>query len=72
MNIEEPNKNIQRPISVGEEFITWAENYYSLNKKYGAENAIVNSESCPYEYIRDTFIKKINDTIIIRMSGKME
>jgi len=59
--IEEPKK-----LSVGEEFIEWAEQYWGLKRKYDMP-AEEGSESCPYSYVKETFINKINSIIKDRL-----
>lgn len=56
----------QKPISVGEEFVEWAEKHHSLKEKYDVAPS-PNSEACPYEYIKDTFVRKINEVIKCRL-----
>jgi hypothetical protein len=58
------------PYTVGEEFVDWADKYWSLHDKYHKEVTPNNpiAESCPYDYIRDTFIKKINDIVQCRIN----
>ena len=59
-------KPIPKKKSVGEEFIEWAEKYWALKQKY--EQVInINDESVPFDYIKDTFIKKIDDIIQNRL-----
>ena len=55
--------------TVGEEFVEWAEQYWGLKRKYdtsGEEGA----ESCPYDYVKNTFARKIDEIIASRISKK--
>lgn len=58
----ENSENIVKPVieNVGLEFIEWAEKYWCLDKLL-LRNSDHNAESCPYEYMRKVFIKKINE-----------
>jgi hypothetical protein len=51
-----------KKLTVGEEFVEWAEQGWGLKRKYASPEA-EGSESCPYSYVKETFINKI-DTII--------
>ena len=58
IEVTEPIKSI----TIGEEFVDWAEqqNYFLSN----------DNESCPYNYIRTTFIQKIDEIIKNRIEQK--
>ena len=51
-----------KKLTVGEEFVNWAEQYWNLKQNYDIPEK-EGSESCPYSYVKETFINKI-DTII--------
>lgn len=59
-----PN-DVPKKISIGEEFIEFAEQYYQMEKLYKQEYETPKQmrESCPYSFIRNLFIKKINKLI---------
>lgn len=56
------------PPSVGEEFILWAEKYWSLKNAYSSNIEEIRDEVCPYEYLRKTFAEKIDQLIKSRLS----
>ena len=62
---EEPQKS-PKIENVGEEFITWAEKYWGFEKTItkGLVNDDAFGESCPYTYLRQVFVKKINELSI--------
>jgi hypothetical protein len=64
---EAPAKQIIPPISVGEEFIGWAEKFWALERCY-SDIAEEKRESCPYPAIREIFVKKINDILLDRLN----
>lgn len=50
--------------NVGEAFISWAEQYWALEKTITNGLESINNEggeSCSYKYLRDTFVGKINE-----------
>lgn len=53
-------------LSVGEEFVEWAEQGWGLKSKYDILEEEC-SESCPYSYVKETFINKINTIIKDRL-----
>ena len=53
-SVEEP-----RIDNVGETFVEWAEKYWRFEESFTREES--EGESCPYSYIRETFISKINE-----------
>lgn len=54
--------NPAKPVlSVGEEFMNWAENSWALKDKYSTPAG--ECESAPYSLIRQVFIEKINKII---------
>lgn len=60
-----------KKITVGDEFIDWAEKYYKLKELYEQEDLKSkenNNESCPYEFVKNTFIYKINELIKNKLS----
>ena len=54
-----------KKLSVGEEFIQWAEQGWGLKQKY--EITDEDSEHCDYEYMRNIFINKIDNIIKDRL-----
>ena len=48
--------------NVGEEFIKWAEKYWALQTLLSKEPG-ENEESCPYNTMREIFVKKINELV---------
>lgn len=61
----------KKKISVGEEFMEFAEKYYGIKGLYNKEILLVtDSESCPYDSVKDVFIKKIDQIIQERLSDK--
>jgi hypothetical protein len=48
--------------NVGEEFIKWAEKCWALDTLLSREVG-ENMESCPYTYIRQVFVNKINELV---------
>ena len=62
----------KKPVmSVGEEFVAWAETYWRLEQLF--DNSCKNpaekgGETCPYSAIKPIFIKKINDIINQRVN----
>jgi hypothetical protein len=64
----EPGTEIKENKTVGEEFIEWAEKYWLLDKLVKIEDPDkFAGEICDYKYMRDIFIKKINDIIKERL-----
>jgi hypothetical protein len=59
------------PMSVGEEFVAWASQYWKLQDRYKNEKAKDPSsrgmESCDSSYVMDCFREKINELIRTRM-----
>lgn len=59
------------PISIGEEFVEWASQYWKLRDKYENEKARDPSsrgaESCDSDYVMDCFREKIDELIKTRM-----
>jgi len=51
-----------KKLSVGEEFVNWAEQYWRLKENY-TEKEKEGSESCPYSVVKDIFIQKIDKII---------
>jgi len=48
--------------NVGEEFMTWAERGWALEKIItNGLNHNEGGESCPYDYLRRVFVEKINE-----------
>ena len=63
-NLESIEKN-KFESSVGAEFVNWAEQYWGLKKKYDVSTE--TGEDCPFDYVRETFIHKINDLVKERL-----
>lgn len=61
----EESQNLPKVENVGEEFITWAEKYWGFETAMtkGLSND-EGGESCPYTYLRQVFVKKINELSI--------
>lgn len=58
-------------LTVGEEFIAWAETYWRLKEHYEGttkDPAEKGGESCPYDYVKKTFTQKIDELIKHRMA----
>ena len=53
-------------LSVGQEFVNWAEKYWGLKIKYEVTTDEV-SESCQYDYVKNIFIQKIDEIIKNRL-----
>lgn len=57
----------KKPVmSVGDEFVAWAETYWRLEDKYIEVKDTPTGEAAKYQAIREIFIKKINDIITER------
>lgn len=62
------NVEIKEPVSVGREFIEWAEQYWNLDKMAKIENLdTFDGEVCDYGYMRNIFIQKIDAIIKQRL-----
>lgn len=62
----------EKSLTIGEEFIEWAEKYWDLQKAYGGMlSSEGNTETCPYSYIADTFSKKIDNLISERLAQQL-
>jgi hypothetical protein len=57
----EESHELSKIENVGEEFFTWAEKYWALESTitFGLRND--DGESCSYAYLRQVFVKKINE-----------
>lgn len=69
---KDPNSNTPNiPISIGEEFIAWASQYWRLREKYENERARYPSsrgaESCDSDFVMEAFSGKIDELIRTRM-----
>ena len=53
-------------LTVGQEFVNWAEQYWRLKEHY-VEIEEKGSESCPYDYVKNIFIHKIDEIIKKRL-----
>ena len=64
------NYNVENKLTVGEEFVNWSEKFWCLKEKYDSSlnDDFGNEESCPYNYMRDIFINKINELIKEKLS----
>ena len=65
-SLGEPPTEPEKKLTVGEEFIEWAEEYWGLKSNYD-KPAVEGSESCPYRYVKDIFINKIDEIIRKRL-----
>lgn len=64
----EQDTEIKEKITVGQEFIDWAEKYWQLDKLIKVENPdTFNQEVCDYQYMRKIFVEKINSIIQTRL-----
>jgi len=64
----ESGQEVKEPVTVGDEFIEWAEKYWLLDKLVKVENSDnFNGEVCDYDYMRKIFIEKINGIIDNRL-----
>jgi len=55
-------QEIPKVENVGEEFMTWAERGWALEKIItNGLNHNEGGESCPYDYLRRVFVEKINE-----------
>ena len=48
--------------NVGEEFMKWAEKCWAIDTLLSKEDG-ENMESCPYTYMRQVFVNKINELV---------
>jgi len=53
-------------LTVGQEFVNWAEHHWGLKNHYTITEE-EGSESCPYDYIKNIFIHKIDEIIKKRL-----
>jgi hypothetical protein len=60
---------IKEPVSVGQEFIEWAEQYWHLDKIAALNTDVFNGEKSDYKYMRIIFIQKINAIISDRLGN---
>lgn len=68
MDMLEPGTEIKEKITVGQEFIEWAEKYWHLDKLVKIEDPDeFGGEICDYKYMRNVFIEKINCIINERL-----
>jgi len=56
----------EKKLTVGEEFVEWAEKYWHLKRNYDLPNKD-GEEDCLYELIRNIFIDKIDSIIKDRL-----
>lgn len=52
-------------LSVGEEFILWAEQYWGIKEQLG--KTAEDGEAAPYDHVRKVFVKKIDEIISKRL-----
>lgn len=68
MENNKEGQSINELLSVGQEFIEWAEKYWHIQKLLKIENPdIFNGKVCDYNYMRKVFMDKINSIIIDRV-----
>ena len=64
---QKPDEDYKPPKveNVGEAFMDWAEKGWAFEKilTLGMNNLDVNSEACPYKYLREHFVNKINELV---------
>ena len=65
MGIEQPDEP-KKQLTVGEEFIEFAEKHWLLDKM--VLKSTEGSESCNYDYMRDVFIQKIDSILKDRLA----
>jgi hypothetical protein len=53
-------------LTIGEEFINWSEQNWQLKEQYDKPEE-EGSESCPYDYVKNIFIQKIDEIIKNRL-----
>lgn len=53
-------------LTIGEEFIKWSEQNWQLKENYDKPEE-EGSESCPYDYVKNIFIQKIDEIIKNRL-----
>lgn len=61
-------EELQKPnhhITVGEEFMLWAEQYWGIKGQLGKTSE--GWEAAPYDYVREVFVKKIDEIIKERL-----
>jgi hypothetical protein len=57
-------QTVKEPISVGHEFIEWAEKYWHIDELLKIEDPDkFAGEICDYRYMRNIFVEKINGII---------
>ncbi len=66
-DLEEYNPPI--PISIGEEFVNWAEQYWGLAKVYNTASDPNKDELTTFREVKPFFIDKINTLIQQRING---
>lgn len=54
--------------TIGQDFVSWAEQYWRLKEKYEHKQEDSKVESCPYYSVRECFISKIDNLIKDRLS----
>ena len=66
---DEPNLPPKRIENVGEEFMDWAEKYWSFKRivRKGI-SSLDMGESCPYDFYRQYFVNKINQLVEDKIS----
>lgn len=64
------NLNEKETISIGEEFLRWAEEFWHIDDLINKNNTDpdnFNGEVCDYTYMRKIFISKIDSILIERL-----
>jgi len=72
--ISEPQAYKKPIMSIGDEFVAWAETYWHLDELFNGSvknPAEKGGEVCPYSAVKPIFIKKINDLIEERVKHYM-
>lgn len=68
MSILSGGVEIKEPITIGKEFIEWAEQYWKIDELLQMKDPdTFAGEVCDYNYMREIFIKKIDAIIKDRL-----
>jgi hypothetical protein len=59
----------KKSLTIGEEFIDWAEKYWHLDRIH--DNGSSHSESVSWDHVRKIFIKKIDGLISERLEHQL-
>lgn len=64
-NVKDPATPARR-LTIGEEFVKWAEEGWAIEEKY---NTLSTSESGEWEVVKPYFIQKIDEIVQNRIKG---